>query len=268
MKCKKCFLGLISLLILTILGLFFIYKTSRAQEPAVIINEFLPNPEGKDSDSEWIELFNSSSESVDLSGWFLDDIEGGSKTYEIPLGTLIAPKSYLVFNIQDTKIQLNNTGGDSVRLLDPNKTVTYEISYADKANDNLAYALIEKNWQWTENLTPGSTNNTPTMSNDLVKQEETQTIETQDNTTPLPNTSETLPVKDTQAEITPKSTTKQVEKTPTNIQDPPNPKELSAFLSKNNSLYKSQLVIFTVAGVLSLAIGITVVLIKNKKRSS
>src|SRR3989338_3280105 len=268
MKCKKCFLGLMSLLLLTILGLFFIYKTSKAQEPAVTINEFLPNPEGKDSDSEWIELFNSSNESVDLSGWFLDDIEGGSKMYEIPLGTLIAPKSYLVFSIQDTKIQLNNTAGDSVRLLDPNKTLTYEISYADKANDNLAYALIDKNWQWTENLTPGSTNNTPTMSDDLVEQEETQTNKTPDTTTSLPNILETLPVKDTQAEITPKSTTEPVEKTPTNVQDPPNPEELSAFLSKNNSLYKSQLVIFTFSPVLSLSIGITVVLIKNKKRSS
>jgi len=38
----------------------------------------MPDPEGKDQDGEWIELFNQSSQIANLSNWQLDDQDGGS----------------------------------------------------------------------------------------------------------------------------------------------------------------------------------------------
>ncbi len=38
----------------------------------LVINEFMPNPIGSDSDFEWIELYNSSNETIQLEDWELD----------------------------------------------------------------------------------------------------------------------------------------------------------------------------------------------------
>lgn len=78
----------------------------------VLISEFLPNPAGKDADGEWIELFNSGTEPVDLSGWVLKDASGKSFSLD---GYRIAPAEYLVLNSKTTKIGLNN-GGETLFL--------------------------------------------------------------------------------------------------------------------------------------------------------
>ncbi len=125
-------------------------------ELKILITEFLPNPEGSD-ESEWIEIFNANDKEIDLSGWFLDDAEGGSKPYKIKEGTKILPGEYLVFERKETKIALNNNF-DSVRLLDPEGNLFYEISY-EKSKEGFSYALDENGeWHWTSILTPGNKN--------------------------------------------------------------------------------------------------------------
>ncbi|MFN3301759.1 MAG: lamin tail domain-containing protein [Patescibacteria group bacterium] len=125
-------------------------------EAEILITEFLPNPEGSD-EGEWIEIYNAGSEEIDLSGWFLDDMEGGSKPYKIKEGTKILPGEYLVFYRKETKIALNNNF-DSVRILDPEGNLFFEVSY-EKAKEGFSYALDENNkWHWTSILTPGKKN--------------------------------------------------------------------------------------------------------------
>jgi len=102
----------------------------------IVINEFLPNPEGPDSEGEFIELRNTGSEVVDLSGWQLDDGEGGSVAYTIE-STDIVGGGIKLFNRTDTKIALNNTG-DSVRLLDPTGEIKSSYSY-DSADEGYSY---------------------------------------------------------------------------------------------------------------------------------
>ncbi len=46
---------------------------------------------------DWIELYNSSSSAVDLSGWYLSDKEDNPQKWPIPAGTVIEPNGYLVF---------------------------------------------------------------------------------------------------------------------------------------------------------------------------
>ncbi len=125
-------------------------------EAEILMTEFLPNPKGKD-DQEWIEIFNVGEKEVDLEGWFLDDIDGGSKPYRIKEKTIILPGEYLVFDRKETKIALNNNF-DSVRILDPEGNLFFEIAY-EKAKEGFSYALDENgDWHWTNILTPGKKN--------------------------------------------------------------------------------------------------------------
>jgi len=101
----------------------------------IFINEFLSAPfqdwnrDGNlDSDDEWIELYNDAPQAINLSGWQLDDANGGSSTYKIPNGTLIDAKGFLVFFGSETHIGLNNDG-DTVRLLYPDGTVADKKQY-------------------------------------------------------------------------------------------------------------------------------------------
>lgn len=55
----------------------------------VRLNEIMPDPDGSDTDYEWIELYNNFEEEIDLSGCELD-------FKSIPSGTIIEGKSYLL----------------------------------------------------------------------------------------------------------------------------------------------------------------------------
>ncbi|MEX0877456.1 MAG: lamin tail domain-containing protein [Candidatus Spechtbacterales bacterium] len=136
----------------------------------VIISEFIPNPEGSDSENEWIELYNTGEGIIDISGWFLDDIEGGSKPFEFPNGTTVLPSEYRVFSIKLTKISLHNTQPDAVRLLYPDNSIADEVEYFEKADEGTSYALVAGNWTWTDNATPGYANQEPSPATSDKKQ--------------------------------------------------------------------------------------------------
>lgn len=74
---------------------------------SMIIEFFLPNPIGKDTEGEWIKLFNNSNKEVDLSGWQIKDASG--KTFTFGNVKIEAGKE-LVLSYQQTKIYLNNKG--------------------------------------------------------------------------------------------------------------------------------------------------------------
>ncbi len=133
-----------------------ISKTPEIGDSQIVISEALPNPEGSD-EAEWIELYNPSGESFDLSGWKLDDDEGGSRPYKITDGTIIKPGQFMVFKKEQTKLALNNTY-DSVRLLDPDSEMFFETSY-DDVTEGASFSRDESgNFKWTTKPTPGGKN--------------------------------------------------------------------------------------------------------------
>ena len=97
-------------------------------QTSIVINEFLPNPVGDDAVGEFIELYNPGETDSNISGWQLDDQEGGSKPYTLPAGFSLAAGEYRVVYREDSGLALNNTG-DSVRLLDPDEVVQAEVIY-------------------------------------------------------------------------------------------------------------------------------------------
>lgn len=145
-----------------------------AQSP-VVINEFLPNPDGvlctdgsdncdegdpefifdfgKDSDDkpqgEWIELYNLTGNPVDLTDWYIQDASGGignigiTNLNTLPATTTISAHSFLV--IYMNKAVLNNTG-DVVKLF--NASDILQDSYAYTSEYDYCYLTP----------TPGGTN--------------------------------------------------------------------------------------------------------------
>lgn len=75
----------------------------------VFINEVLTHTDLPELDS--IELFNPTTNTVNIGGWFLTDDFYTPKKYRIPTGTTIAPRGYLVF----TEHQFN-TGTNAFRF--------------------------------------------------------------------------------------------------------------------------------------------------------
>ncbi|MDX9911172.1 MAG: lamin tail domain-containing protein [Phycisphaerales bacterium] len=61
----------------------------------VIISELLVNPAGTDVPGEWLELYNYSGATVDLSGWILDD-EDSTPVGILPNGTMLDPGEALI----------------------------------------------------------------------------------------------------------------------------------------------------------------------------
>ncbi len=119
----------------------------------IFINEIFPNPIGKDTGIEWIELFNSGDTLCQLKGLIIDDREGGSKPYTLKEHHLINNNGFLLLPSWETKINLNNSE-DSVRLLFPDETVQDEISY-ENALENKSYSKnTEEEFVWTQVYTP------------------------------------------------------------------------------------------------------------------
>ena len=61
----------------------------------VIITEIMYNP-WTSPELEYIELYNTSSETVDLSGWIIADLEGDPPSAPFPAGTTLAPGEIIV----------------------------------------------------------------------------------------------------------------------------------------------------------------------------
>lgn len=98
----------------------------------VVIGEFLPNP-AESEDAEYIEVKNTGAEAADISGYFLDDEDGGSSPYRIPNGTVLAAGASQRFFRSVTRIALNNSD-DAVRLLSPAGETVDERSYDTAAS--------------------------------------------------------------------------------------------------------------------------------------
>src|SRR6185295_17542570 len=89
----------------------------------ILLNEFLPHPAA--GGQEFIELINLSAQAVDLGGWQLDDIAGGTAPYTLPGDTVIAAGGLLVFEQSLTGVGLNDDG-DTARLLRPDGSAADE----------------------------------------------------------------------------------------------------------------------------------------------
>jgi len=131
--------------------------TVNVYNKSIIISEFMPNPEGTDTENEWIELYNQSDQIANLTNWQIDDQEDGSSPFIFPSNSLIGPKQFLVLRRPITKIALNNDN-DQVRLLYPDGSLATEVNYLAEKKQGFSVAFDGYDYFWTKIITPGSAN--------------------------------------------------------------------------------------------------------------
>jgi hypothetical protein len=115
---------------------------------SIIISELYPYPT---SGEEFIELYNTTEQDIDLTGWKIADL---AKSYT--LSGIIPAKSYKLYNQSETKIALNNTS-ETVTLTDNYNQIQSTTSYT-KAYKGLGYIPVLQTWSWTQTLTPNAPN--------------------------------------------------------------------------------------------------------------
>lgn len=128
----------------------------------MVISELLPNPK---DDDEFIELYNATQSPINLKGWALQDkskrkytIHEFAVNIQAADGLVIQAGQYVVVTQTMSNIALNNTGGETVTLLDPAGETIAAVSYPDKAPADAAYAWLDNIWTWTPEPTPGRVN--------------------------------------------------------------------------------------------------------------
>lgn len=131
----------------------YIYQVNLIQSSSnqIVLNEIMASNTKTvtDQDGEyddWIELFNKSNDTVDISNWILTDNSTNLDKYRFPAGTKILPQSYLIIwadeDGKQTGMHANfklSASGEALYLLDSNATQVDKIVYYEQIQD-LSYA--------------------------------------------------------------------------------------------------------------------------------
>lgn len=146
----------------------FLFSFNLAWASSVIINEFVSHPDS--GEQEWLELLNTTENSIDLTGWKLTELSNPSTTpteNDIPLSGILSANGFLDFGIGTINSgKLNNTG-DSISLYDPSDSLVSRVTYGKVANisADLDYpqqgksgALISGAWETNQDPTRGMQN--------------------------------------------------------------------------------------------------------------
>lgn len=105
---------------------------------SVVLNEFMPHPS---PGSDWVEIYNPSSDNIDLSNWLLVDITSTIKT----LSGNITANGFVTFDVTN---RLNNSG-DSIYLKDPAGNTIDNYSYNSDPGINKSFGKSPDGGTWT-----------------------------------------------------------------------------------------------------------------------
>jgi len=149
----------------------------------VVINEFLPNPT---QGSDWVELYNSTDQDVNLDNWILDDEGTKTNMVEIEEATISA-HGFRVFEVGSRL----NKSGDVVYLINNQGTIVDEYCYSSNPGDGVSLGRVSDGGEWgiCQQPTPESENSCFLLSPSVEPSpdsEPTQTPSSISNQTPSP----------------------------------------------------------------------------------
>ena len=107
--------------------------------------------------NQFLELYNPSNSSVDIGGWWIDDVsEGGSPACSVAWGTTIESGSYLVFYRAQTNIEFDYFEGDTISISDTNGNIVDSVSYdAEDSDYGIPYGYgADGNWMKLSDSSP------------------------------------------------------------------------------------------------------------------
>lgn len=123
----------------------------------LVLSELLPNAVGSDTGNEFIEIYNPTDRTIDLSLYSVKVGVGGEKTYAFPIGATIAPGEYRTFNDSVMKFTLVNTYSRVV-LTAIDGTLLGDSGLYDSPQEGYSWSFIDGGWHFTNRPTPGSEN--------------------------------------------------------------------------------------------------------------
>ncbi len=125
----------------------------------ILINEVELNPAGNDIGAEEVELYNPSSNAVDINGWTISSTAGRSATVTINEQTIIPPEGFLIVDT-DSQQWLDNTGEGVELRNNSGILIDYVGPFSDLANDDATWQRSlggegggeeEDNWVFSSN---------------------------------------------------------------------------------------------------------------------
>ena len=146
-----------------------------------MINEILPTP---NQGSDWVELYNSTNQDINLDGWVLDDEGTQTNMFEIKQATISA-QGFLVFEVGS---RLNKTS-DTIYLKNNLGLTVDEYRYNEDLGSDISFGRMPDGGDWgvCQSLTKGEQNicllPTPTPTSILTP---TLTLTPEPTETPMP----------------------------------------------------------------------------------
>ncbi len=156
----------------------FQVKVEKFGKPKVHITSLFPNPAGKDTKNEWLEIINKTNKKINLKNWSI--ASGWKKLYNHPIreNFILKPgKSKKLMN-DICAFSLGNEKS-KIELRYPDRKVADKIKYNREKNpisEDELYQKIEKfGWKWQKTQTaktiPSETENLPEVLSDSVSTE-------------------------------------------------------------------------------------------------
>jgi hypothetical protein len=138
------------------------------------LTEILPNATGSDTGNEFIEIYNPSDKTIDLSLYSVKTGVASDKMYAFPAGASIAPGEYRAFSDSTMKFTLVNTSGRVV-LSAIDGSLLGDTGTYDSPADGESWALINGQWQYTNQPTPGAANQASLIADEPASSDATDT---------------------------------------------------------------------------------------------
>ncbi|TWU59230.1 Inner spore coat protein H [Rubripirellula tenax] len=156
--------------------------TVTADASVIFINEIMADndttiedPDETGAFEDWIELFNSGTDSVDLSGYYLTDDAADATQWQFPVGSTIAAGGYLIIWADGDTDQGNShasfklsAGGESVLLYNVDGTTLVDsVTFGEQTTD-ISYGRFPDGSATLTVLsaaTPGATNTNDVIAN-------------------------------------------------------------------------------------------------------
>lgn len=132
---------------------YYVVAPAGGGDGNVVINELLASNTSGVADNfgeydDWIELYNSGSSSIDISGWYLSDNVANLSKWQIPAGTVIPADGYAIFWADEDSSQGANhmnfklsSLGEHVMLLNAAQQLMDSVVFGVQQTDQ-AYARV------------------------------------------------------------------------------------------------------------------------------
>lgn len=146
--------------ILVTLLLMCVVETGAQEQPVLpYLNEFLANPEGTDTDQEWVEIYHPGQSEISLTGWELmvDD-----KAVFVFGDEIISPGEYKLVQLQGSKLPNCSSQPCTIRLGLQQEGIAVDNVEYDHTTSSISWSRTSDG-QWTEDYanSPGAENLPP-----------------------------------------------------------------------------------------------------------